>query len=65
MYRDYLTPLEIAGLWNMNVKTVYRLLHQMQEIGKWSDRMVKPKRAILVKPDAFEEFLQYRAWKEI
>ena len=64
MYRDYLTPNDIAGLWNLNVKTVYKHLKRMRDIGKWSNQMVKPKRAILVKPEAFKEYMQYRATED-
>ena len=59
--RDYLTPKDIAGLWNLDIKRVYKHLKHMRDIGKWSDSMVKPKRAILVTADAFEDYLKWEA----
>ena len=61
MYRGYLTPNDIARLWNLNIKTVYKHLKHMRDTGKWSDSMVKPKRAILVTADAFEDYLKWEA----
>lgn len=61
MYKNYLTPQELARLWNQNTRHTYELIKEMKRIGKWNDRMVKPSRTTLVDVDAFEEFLKERA----
>lgn len=61
MYKNYLTPQELARLWNQKTKHVYELIKEMKRAGKWNDRMVKPGRTTLVDVDAFEEFLKERA----
>lgn len=63
MYKNYLTPQELARLWNQKTKHVYELIKEMKRVGKWNDRMVKPGRTTLVDVEAFEEFLKERAIK--
>jgi hypothetical protein len=61
MKKNYLNPQELARLWNMNEKTVRKLINEMREIGDWNDQMVKPLRTVLVTDEAFEEYLSWRA----
>lgn len=63
MYKNYLTPQELARLWNQKTRHVQELIKEMKQVGKWNDRMVKPSRTTLVDVDAFEEFLKERAIK--
>lgn len=60
MYKNYLTPQELARLWDQKIKHIYELIKEMKRDGRWSDKMVKPGRTTWVDADAFEEFLQER-----
>ena len=60
MYKNYLTPQELSGLWDQKIRHTYELIKEMKRIGKWNDKMVKPGRTTWVDIDAFEEFLQER-----
>lgn len=65
--KDYLTPQELATLWNLRTRQVYELLKEMRTAGRWLDYMVRPKRTTLTTADAFEDFLKWRdmqKWKE-
>ena len=61
MYKNYLTPQELARLWNQKIRHTYELIKEMKKTGKWNDRMVKPGKTTFVDVDAFEEFLKERA----
>lgn len=61
MRKDYLSPQEVANLWDMTLRYAKAEIKRMADIGLWNDRIVMLMRTRYVTRDAFEDYLKWKS----